>query len=50
MVDMDCRDCVYGYYSDEQGVIECMADRNFLAPCEYEEDEMDELWEEDLYI
>ena len=50
MVDMNCRDCVYGYYSDEQGVIECMADRNFLAPCEYEEDEMDELWEEDLDI
>ena len=44
---MDCRDCVYGYYLDEQGVVVCMADKNFLAPCEYDEDEMDELWEED---
>ena len=57
---MNCRDCVYGYYLDEQGVVVCMADEHFLAPCEYDddeedwdelwEDEMDELWEEDLDI
>ena len=40
MVDMNCKDCVYGYYLDEQGVVVCMADENFLAPCEYDEDEM----------
>ena len=45
---MDCRDCVYGYYLDEQGVVVCMADENFLAPCEYDEDEMDELWEDEM--
>ena len=45
---MDCRDCVYGYYLDEQGVVVCMADKNFLAPCEYDEDEMDELWEDEM--
>ena len=53
MVDMDCKDCVYGYCSDEQGVVLCMADERFPAPCEYDEydeDEMDELWEEDLDI
>ena len=50
---MNCRDCVYGYYLDEQGVVVCMADKNFLAPCEYDEydeEEMDELWEEDSSI
>lgn len=55
---MKCKDCCYGYYSDEQGVIICMADEAFLAPCEYDEedldefweDEMDELWEEDSSI
>lgn len=31
---MNCRDCVYGYYLDEQGVVVCMADESFLAPCE----------------
>lgn len=46
---MKCKDCVYGYYSDEQGIIICMADENFLAPCEYE-DEIDEPCGEDLYI
>ena len=56
MVDMNCRDCVYGYCSDEQGVVLCMADERFTAPCEYDEydeydeDEIDELWEEDSYI
>ena len=56
MVNMNCRDCVYGYCSDEQGVVLCMADERFPAPCEYDEydeydeDEMDELWEEDLDI
>lgn len=47
---MNCRDCVYGYCSDEQGVVLCMADERFPAPCEYDEDEMDELWEEDSSI
>lgn len=55
---MKCKDCCYGYCSDEQGVIICMADEAFLAPCEYDdedldelwEDEMDEFWEEDLDI
>ena len=42
---MDCRDCVYGHYSDEYGDIVCTA---FLPPCEYDEDEMDELWEDEM--
>lgn len=45
---MNCKDCVYGYYLDEQGVVVCMAEENFLAPCEYDEDEMDELWEDEM--
>lgn len=48
MVSMKCKDCCYGYCSDEQGVIICMADENFLAPCEYDEDDMDELWEDEM--
>lgn len=47
MVSMKCKDCRYGYCSDEQGVIICMADKNSLVHCKYDEDEMEELWEED---
>ena len=50
MVDMDCENCAYGYYSEEKGTTVCIVDEEFLAPCEYDEEELIELWEEGMYI
>ena len=47
---MECEDSAYGYYSEEKGMTVCIVDEDFLAPCDYDEEELIELWEEDSYI